>query len=105
MIICSLNIRGGGSSEKRMRINHIIVKGNADIFLIQKTKFNSISVGTANSFWRSKSVDFSFWPSIGALVGLIFLWNTNIVQVSSFFGGVGYFGVKSNMEGGSLLYC
>ncbi|XP_058785271.1 uncharacterized protein LOC131660131 [Vicia villosa] len=95
MIIGSLNIREGGSSVKRRRINHIIVKGNADIFLIQETKFNSISVGTASSFWRSKSVDFSFLLSVGASGGLISLWNTYTIQVSSSFGGVGYLGLKA----------
>lgn len=35
MIIGSLNIRGGGNSAKRKRINHIIDKGNANVFLFK----------------------------------------------------------------------
>lgn len=49
MIIGLLNIRGGGSNVKRRRISQIIIQGNADIFLIQESKFslvNSTIVGS-----------------------------------------------------------
>lgn len=80
MIIGSLNIRGGGSSVKRRRINQIIVK--AGFFLIQETKFNSIFIVTAGSFWRSQSVEFLFLLSFGDSGDLISLWNSDRVQGS-----------------------
>ncbi|XP_058765457.1 uncharacterized protein LOC131638920 [Vicia villosa] len=94
MIIGSLNIKGGGSSAKRRRIHHLIVKGNADIFLIQESKFATVSDSLAYSCWRRKNIGYSYWPSTGASGGLISLWNSDCVQVLCSFGGVGFLGLK-----------
>ncbi|XP_058784973.1 uncharacterized protein LOC131659865 [Vicia villosa] len=94
MIIGSLNIRGAGSSAKRRRIHQLIVKGNADIFLIQESKLAAVSNSIAFSFWRRKDIGFSFLPSVGASGGLISLWNSESFQVLFSFGGEGYLGLK-----------
>ncbi|XP_058726658.1 uncharacterized protein LOC131598027 [Vicia villosa] len=94
MIIGTLNIRGGGSSAKRRRINNIISRGNPDIFFIQETKMENISVSLASSFWKKPGVEFSFFSSIGAAGGIMSLWDSNTVRVLFSFGGRGYLGLK-----------
>ncbi|XP_058775615.1 uncharacterized protein LOC131649887 [Vicia villosa] len=94
MIIGSLNIRGGGSSAKRRRIHQLIVKGNADIFLIQESKLVAVSNSIAFSFWRRRDIGFSFMLFVGAFGGLISLWNSESVQVLCSFGGEDYLGLK-----------
>ncbi|XP_058733670.1 uncharacterized protein LOC131605315 [Vicia villosa] len=94
MIIGSLNIRGGGSSAKRRRIHHLILKGKPDIFLIQESKLASVSDSIAYSFWRNKDIGYSFLPSDGASGGLILLWNSDSIKVLCSFCGEGYLGLK-----------
>lgn len=95
MIIGSFNIRGGVSSAlKRRRISSIIMKGKADLFLIQETKVSNMSDMVANSFWRSSEIGFSFSNLEGRSGGLITLWKKDNMTVISSFKGVGFLGIK-----------
>lgn len=84
---------GGVSALKRSRISTTIMKGKADIFLIQETKVSNMSDSVAKSFWRSPEIGFSFSNSVGRSGGLITLWNKDRVLVISSFNGEGFLGV------------
>lgn len=94
MIIGSFNIRGGMCALKRSRINSIIMKGKADVFLIQETKFSNMSDLVANSLWRTPELGFSFSNLEGRSVGLITLWKKENLTVICSFKGVGFLGIK-----------
>lgn len=94
MIIGSFNIRGGVCALKRSRINSIILKGKADIFLIQETKVVKMSDKVASSFWKYSDIGYSFSNSEGRSGGLITLWNKDKVTVINSFKGVGFLGTK-----------
>ncbi|XP_058751351.1 uncharacterized protein LOC131624428 [Vicia villosa] len=98
MIIGSMNIRGGGSSLKRRRVNSIIKKGKADIFMIQETKIKDFKDYFAKSFWSGQDIGCSFSNSLGALGGLLILWKEGNVEVVSSFRGEGYLGIKVKWE-------
>lgn len=94
MIIGSFNIRGGVSALKRSRINSIISKGKADVFLIQETKVVSMSDKVARSFWKHSDIGYSFSNSEGRSGGLITLWKMDKMTVIHSFKGVGFLGIK-----------
>lgn len=94
MIIGSMNIRGGANALKRRRINTMIKKGNAKIFMIQETKITSFKDDMAKSFWSSEEVGYSFSNSSGRSGGLIIMWRSDKLDVISSFKGEGYLGIK-----------
>ncbi|XP_058775098.1 uncharacterized protein LOC131649352 [Vicia villosa] len=94
MIIGSFNIRGGSSALKRRRVNSIIKKGNADIFLIQETKLSNMKEAVAHSFWCHPEIGFSSTDSVGRSGGLITLWRKYNLEVLTSFRGEGYLGIK-----------
>lgn len=68
------------STLKIRRISSIIMKGKADIFLIQEAKVATMSDAVANSFWRSTEIGFSFSNSEGRSGGLITLWKKDCME-------------------------
>ncbi|XP_058776198.1 uncharacterized protein LOC131650510 [Vicia villosa] len=94
MIIGSLNIRGGVNALKRRRISSLIVKGKADIFLVQETKISSMNDVLAHSFWNCSDLGFSYSNSVGRSGGLLTLWNKDNVEVLNSFKGDGFLGIK-----------
>lgn len=90
----SLNIRGGCNSLKRRRINYLISKGNADVFLLQETKLSYLQECIIKSFWCSSEIGYSFSNLSGMLGGIITLWKKGTVGVDSSFKGDGYLGIK-----------
>lgn len=67
----SFNIRGGGSKIKRKRVSQILIKGKADIFLIQESKLVNMDSNIINSLWSNEKVGWSFSSSNVASGGLI----------------------------------
>ncbi|XP_058787450.1 uncharacterized protein LOC131661827 [Vicia villosa] len=94
MIIGSLNIRGGGNALKRRRINSLIFKGNADVFMLQETKLVDIQDFVAKSFWCTNGIGFSFSNATGRSGGLLTLWKEDALEVITSFKGEGYLGIK-----------
>ncbi|XP_058742005.1 uncharacterized protein LOC131614439 [Vicia villosa] len=105
MIIGSMNIRGGGNSLKRRRVNTIIKKGKADIFLIQETKIKEFKDFFAKSFWSEQDIGYSYSNALGASGGLLILWKEGKVEVDSSFRGDGYLGVKVKWENHWYYVC
>ncbi|XP_058741846.1 uncharacterized protein LOC131614250 [Vicia villosa] len=105
MIIGSLNVRGGGSLLKRRRINSIINKGKADIFVIQETKVMLMEESIAKSFWRKDNIGYSFSNSVGRSGGLITLWKEDAVNVLHSFSGDGFLGIKAQWQGNFYYVC
>ncbi|XP_058762298.1 uncharacterized protein LOC131635678 [Vicia villosa] len=99
MIVGSFNIRGGGNALKRRRISNIIKKGEADIFLLQESKFTNCTEGLAKSLWSNSDIDFSFSNSVGMSGGMISLWKKGVVEVLLGFKGEGYLGIKVVWKG------
>src|SRR3954470_15631087 len=93
MIIGTLNIRGGVNALKRRRVNSLINKGQADIFLLQETKISNMNEVWAKSFWSSSEVDFSFSNSMGRSGGFLTIWRKDVVEVLSSFKGEGFLGI------------
>lgn len=71
MIIETTNIREGVNALKRRRINSLIKKGKADLFLLQETKISFMNEAIAKTFWSSLEVDFSFVNSLARLGGFL----------------------------------
>ncbi|XP_058775213.1 uncharacterized protein LOC131649469 [Vicia villosa] len=94
MIIGTLNIRGGGSSVKRKRINKIIKEGRAEVFLIQESKLEKVDQAIISSLWSFEKVGWSFTKSEGRSGGIITLWKEETVDVIMSFRGEGYLGIK-----------
>lgn len=94
MIIGSLNIRGGGNVIERRRISSLILKNNADIFMIQETKLPILQEFVVKSFWSNNGIGFSFSNSMGRSGGLLILWKEEILEVITNFKGEGYLGIK-----------
>ncbi|XP_058775987.1 uncharacterized protein LOC131650289 [Vicia villosa] len=85
MIIGSLHIRGGANALKRRRVEALIKKGNADIFMIQETKITSLKDDVARSFWNFSEIGFSF--------------SNSIVEIVHSFKGEGFLGIKVAWKG------
>ncbi|XP_058767333.1 uncharacterized protein LOC131641013 [Vicia villosa] len=94
MINGSFNIRGGGSILKRKRVSQILIKGKADIFLIQESKLAIVDASVIKSLWPKENVGWSFSSSQGASGGLITLWMEDSCVVLNSFKGEGYLGIK-----------
>ncbi|XP_058756965.1 uncharacterized protein LOC131630196 [Vicia villosa] len=94
MIIGTLNIRGGGNALKRKRINSLISKSKADVFLIQETKIRELQDFVAKSFWCGGDIGFSFSNSSGRSGGILTLWKEKALEVIFSFKGEGYLGIK-----------
>jgi len=52
------------------------------VFCIQETKLQQFDDFVCRSLWGSESVGYSYRPSIGAVGGIITLWNSFEVDVS-----------------------
>ncbi|XP_058774258.1 uncharacterized protein LOC131648524 [Vicia villosa] len=99
MIIGSLNIRGGVSALNRRRIDEVIRRGKAEIFLLQETKITSLNEEVARSFWVSPDIGYSFSNSLGRSGGLLILWKAGKMEVVNSFKGEGYLGIKVLWKG------
>ncbi|XP_058741821.1 uncharacterized protein LOC131614218 [Vicia villosa] len=98
MIIGTLNIRGGGNALKRRRINSLILKSKADVFLIQETKIRELQDFVAKSFWSGGDIGYSFSNSSGRSGGILTLWKEQALEVIFSFKGEGYLGIKFCMD-------
>lgn len=94
MIIGSLNIIVGGNVLKRRRIKSLIVKGNANVFMIQGTKITNLQDFVAKSFWNNVGICYSFTNFLDFSGGLLTLWKEKEMEVINSFTGEGYLGIK-----------
>ena len=81
MKIISWNVRGLGGFEKRREVCPLVREKKPLVMCIQETKLVTINVQLSQSLWGGVDVDFSFQPSIGALGGLVTLWDNKEVVV------------------------
>lgn len=100
MIVGIFNIRGDDNSIERKRIISIIIKGQADMFLVKETKLAEVTDAIAKSFWGSEDIDFSFSALEGMSGGLLTLWKIGTITVLSSFRGNGFFGTKVSLKNG-----
>jgi len=83
MKIISWNIRGLGSFEKRREVCNLVREKKLFILCVQETKLSVIDMNLCKSIWGGDLVDFSFQPSVGALGGIVTMWDTREVEVWS----------------------
>ena len=83
MKIISWNVWGLGGFEKRREVCNLVREKKPLILCIQETKLVRIDVQLSQSLWGGVDVEFSFQPSIGALGGLLSLWDSKEVVVWS----------------------
>ncbi|CAK8531153.1 unnamed protein product [Lathyrus sativus] len=93
MNIVTFNARGCCSSVKRRRISQVLLRGKADISMIQETKCNKMEAGFVNSMWSTVDKNWSAQNSVGNSGGILSMWNTTRISAFSSFSGKGFLGL------------
>ena len=83
MKIITWNVRGLGGFEKRKEVRSLIQDKCPFILCLQETKLQVCDSGFGTALWGNQDVSFSFRSSIGALGGLLTVWDTSEVEVRS----------------------
>ncbi|XP_058746178.1 uncharacterized protein LOC131619053 [Vicia villosa] len=99
MNIVSYNIRGGGNSLKRKRIQECLKKGAADICFIQETKIQDMNDNLVGSIWGGCNVGWSAKNSQGFSGGMLVLWKKEVIEVNFSFTGEGFLGIGATFKG------
>jgi exonuclease III len=82
MRIISWNIRGLGGLVKRKEVRKLIGEKHPSIVCLQETKLPLCDDFLCSSLWDNSPHAFSFRPSVGALGGLLIIWDTTEVDIS-----------------------
>jgi exonuclease III len=72
------NVRGINSQAKWNAIRHKISDNNCSIVYLQETKRAFFYSNYLKNFYPRHLSNFEFSPSVGALGGLITIWNDNL---------------------------
>ena len=78
--ILSWNVRGLHERDKRLQVKNLIRMWQADIICIQETKMKLITRGFVRSLWGCYHVDWVYLGSLGALGGILVLWDSRVVE-------------------------
>ena len=74
------NVRGLHERDKRLQIKNLIRMWRADIICIQETKVELITRGFVRSLWGCHYVDWVYLGSLGALGGILVMWDRRVVE-------------------------
>lgn len=83
MQIISWNVCGLGSVEKKNEVRSLVVENGPSIVCLQETKLSVCDTVLCTSLWGGMNHAFSYRPSLGALGGLLILWDSSLVEVWS----------------------
>ncbi|XP_026410033.1 uncharacterized protein LOC113305152 [Papaver somniferum] len=73
--IISWNLRGLGDVKKRIVVNSVLSKWNADIVLLQEKKLEDMTEMIRKEIWNKPSAKFCFKPSEGTKGGICIMWD------------------------------
>ena len=83
MKLVSWNVRGLGGLEKRKDVRKLVGEKKPFILCLQETKLSVCDLSLCTSLWGDPDHAFSYRPSVGALGGLLTLWDIKEVEVWS----------------------
>ena len=75
MKILTWNVRGIGSSQKRVQIKHVISDYAPDFVCLSETKMLNVNNKLVKSIWSSIDIKFLFKQVIGRLGGILIMWD------------------------------
>ena len=78
--IASWNVRGLNEQDKRLWVRNLILNWKADIVYLQETKLELINRGVICSLWGAQHVDWLYLGSVGALGGVLLMWDNRVVD-------------------------
>jgi len=81
MKLVSWNVRGLGSFDKRREVRKLVEEKKPLILCLQETKLGVCDEKLTLLMWGDSNHAFSFRPSVGALGGLLTVWDTLEVEV------------------------
>jgi hypothetical protein len=74
------NVRGLNEGNKRSRVKNLLRKWKADIVCLRETKLKCISNRIIRSLWGCHYANWCCVPSIGALGGILLMWDKRVVK-------------------------
>ena len=77
--ILSWNVRGLNERKKRLRVRRLLSQWKVNIVCLQETKLEMITPGLVQSLWRCPYVEWSPVASVGALGGILLMWDRRVV--------------------------
>lgn len=83
MIGISWNIRGLNGRIKKTSLRKLITTHNPDFVFVQETKMDLLSPKIVKSLWNDPDIEWLFSPSMGNSGGLLLMWKSNFLQISS----------------------
>ena len=87
MKILSWNVRGLGSKTKHKRVKETTIKAAPDVVLIQETKLKTLDDLVVRDVWESRFKGWECLPSVGALGGVLVIWDNRFAtKVDSIHG-------------------
>jgi hypothetical protein len=78
--ILSWNVRGLNRPDKRMMVRNLLRQWHVDIVCLQETKLELISKRVINSIWGCPYVDWCYVAAIGAIGGILLMWDKRVVS-------------------------
>ncbi|GJY66889.1 RNA-directed DNA polymerase, eukaryota [Tanacetum coccineum] len=102
MMGISLNCNGLGGSSKHNWIKELVSKYRPAFFGIQETKLESVSQAIIRNLWPGIEGDFVASNSLGALGGILTMWDSNVFSKEIEFidrNFIGVIGLWTKMQG------
>lgn len=93
-ILC-WNIRGLNSDKKRLALSNAITSSACSIICLQESKMSDFDLHTLKSLCPCRFDKYAYIPSVGALGGIITIWNSAIFNGTVLFSETFALGIKS----------
>jgi hypothetical protein len=88
--ILSWNVRGLNEGKKRLKVRRLLNQWKVDIVCLQETKLEVITTSLVQSLWRCLYAEWCYVASIGALGGILLMWDRRVVtKVDTCVGNLG----------------
>ena len=78
--IITWNVRGLNDLNKCLLVRHLLRSWKADIICLQETKLDLITKGLVRNIWGIHHVDWLYLGLMGALGGILLMWDTRVVE-------------------------
>jgi hypothetical protein len=78
--ILSWNMRELNDTDKWLRIRNLLKIWGPDIIYLQETKMDLITRGVVRSIWGINHFDWLYLGTVGALGGILLMWDTRVVE-------------------------
>jgi exonuclease III len=78
--ILSWNVRGLNEGSKCLKVRNLLKNWKVNIVCIQETKLDAMSCSIVLNSWSCSHVDWCCLDSIGALGGILIMWDKKVVE-------------------------